>query len=430
MGILTIIAVLLVGMVPVSAAPLPYSNPTTITVPVRGAASPYPSTIVVSDFVDTVTDVNVTLYDINHTWPSDLDILLIGPGGESVILMSDVGGTADVSNLTLALDDAAASSIPYALPSGTYKPTNVDGGYDDIFSDLAPSGPYGTTLSVFNDIDPNGTWSLYVYDDCCFAAGSIAGGWSLEFNATPIGTNEPPTVTVPADITVGNDAGESGAIVNYTATASDPEDGDLTPGCTPVSGSFFEIGTTTVECTATDSENESDSKSFTVTVNDVDAPAVTVPDDITVNATSPKGAVVTFEATATDNASKTTVVCSPPSGSTFAVGTTTVTCTATDDADNQFSDSFTVTVIGAEELLQDLRSLTIDLVNNSSAEKALVATVDQLIQAEAKGDLKSFLAAMIKFNFQLKGYVKTGMISASVAHQLAAQLRQAQDSTF
>ena len=252
----------------------------------------------------------------------------------------------------------------------------------------------------------------------------------LTLGANAPGDTEAPVVTVPANITVSNDPGQNGAIVTFSASASDNVDGSITPDCSPASGSFFPIGTTTVTCTATDSADNIGDASFDVTVNDVEAPAVTVPANITVNATGPNGAVVTFTASASDNTGSTTVACVPPSGSTFAVGTTTVTCTATDDADNQSSGSFTVTVIGADDLLQGLRSMTIDLVNNSSAENALVATVDQLIQAEAKGDLKGFYVAMLKFTFQLNEYQKKGMISASVAHQLGTQLRLVYNATF
>jgi hypothetical protein len=75
--------------------------------------------------------------------------------------------------------------------------------------------------------------------------------------------------------------------------------------------------------------------------------------NITVDATSPAGAVFHYIAPrVTDQANPTDppkAVCTPPSGSTFAIGTTTVTCTATDAADSNspLSTTFTVTVVGA-----------------------------------------------------------------------------------
>jgi Bacterial alpha-L-rhamnosidase 6 hairpin glycosidase domain/Bacterial alpha-L-rhamnosidase C-terminal domain/Alpha-L-rhamnosidase N-terminal domain/HYR domain len=90
---------------------------------------------------------------------------------------------------------------------------------------------------------------------------------------------------------------------------------------------------------------------------DTTPPVLTVPAPITVNATGPDGAVVTYVATATDNLDPHPVVkCVPPPGAVFAIGTTTVTCTATDASMNTSSATFTVHVKGAAEQLVDLRA--------------------------------------------------------------------------
>jgi hypothetical protein len=75
----------------------------------------------------------------------------------------------------------------------------------------------------------------------------------------------PPLITVPADITTSATSA-SGAVVTYTATATDLVDGTITPSCVPASGSIFPIGTTTVTCSATDSAHNTSAGSFTVTV--------------------------------------------------------------------------------------------------------------------------------------------------------------------
>jgi hypothetical protein len=77
--------------------------------------------------------------------------------------------------------------------------------------------------------------------------------------------------------------------------------------------------------------------SFTLDEPDVDpyAPIVTVPSPMRVNATSPAGARVTYTVRATDDRDPdVTPTCTPPSGSTFPIGTTGVTCTARDAAGN------------------------------------------------------------------------------------------------
>jgi hypothetical protein len=82
-----------------------------------------------------------------------------------------------------------------------------------------------------------------------------------------------------------------------------------------------------------------------VTWIDVLPPALGLPADITVAAAAPGGSVVTFTVTVSDNVGGTvTPSCSHASGSTFPIGTTTVTCTAADDSGNAASGSFTVTV--------------------------------------------------------------------------------------
>src|SRR5205085_441849 len=121
----------------------------------------------------------------------------------------------------------------------------------------------------------------------------------------------------------------------------------LTPTCSPSSGSTFPVGTTTVTCSATDSHGNTGSASFTVTVtlNDTTPPVVSVPGDFSVDTESAGGTTVTFSASANDNVDGAlTPSCSPSSGSNFPVGTTKVTCTATDSHGNTGSASFNVTV--------------------------------------------------------------------------------------
>ncbi len=144
--------------------------------------------------------------------------------------------------------------------------------------------------------------------------------------------------------------------MNYTAPTAVDEAGDgpaATVTCAPASGSTFAIGATTVNCTATDADEApgTASQSFTVTVNDTDLALTGVPGNITVNATSPSGAVVNYTApTAVDEAGDSaaaTVSCIPASGSTFVIGATMVTCTAisSDDGQTTVAATFKVAVL-------------------------------------------------------------------------------------
>jgi hypothetical protein len=166
---------------------------------------------------------------------------------------------------------------------------------------------------------------------------------SCSFTVT-VNDTQAPTVVCPGNQTASAAPNTCAANVTFSATAQDNCPG-ATVTCTPASGASFPVGTTTVTCRATDAAgNQSSTCSFTVTVNDTQAPvlgacpaniAQTIPGLSTmVNYTPP---------TATDNCPGASVACTPPSGSTFNVGTTTVTCKATDAAGNMSAScSFTV----------------------------------------------------------------------------------------
>lgn len=189
--------------VPVGAlapgAPVTFSNPTPITIPSVGVATPYPSNIAVSGLPTSASKVTVTLSTLSHTFPDDIDILLVSPSGRKMIIMSDAGGLNAVTNVTITLDDAAATQIPdsAALTTGTFRPGNFLT-VQDPFAPPAPAGPYltpapggtETLTSAFTGSaggNPNGIWSLYVVDDASGDLGSFAGGWSLTI--TPLGSN-------------------------------------------------------------------------------------------------------------------------------------------------------------------------------------------------------------------------------------------------
>ncbi|HVM49336.1 MAG TPA: CARDB domain-containing protein, partial [Candidatus Acidoferrum sp.] len=89
------------------------------------------------------------------------------------------GGGHSVSNLVLTFDDAGAGLLPSSNPdvSGTYRPSVYPGPV--VLPPPAPGPAYGTMLAGVAGYNPNGTWSLFVYDDTVGDSGFIAGGWSL-----------------------------------------------------------------------------------------------------------------------------------------------------------------------------------------------------------------------------------------------------------
>ena len=148
-----------------------------------GAASPYPATRTITGQTGVITDIGVVLDGIWHQRPDDLDMLLVGPRGQKVVLMSDACGTFEVAAFGWRWDDEAAGPMPdgdgtnvCAVPN-TYRPTDHEPG--DQFPAPAPAGPYGSALSDFDLTDPNGEWRLYVNDDSFGATGFFTNRFTL-----------------------------------------------------------------------------------------------------------------------------------------------------------------------------------------------------------------------------------------------------------
>ena len=168
-------------------------------------ATPYPGNIVVANLATiplTGSNVTLTINSFARSGrPDDLDMLLVGPTGASLIVWSDVGGNGGATGtLTITLSDLGATFLPDVGPlvSGTFKPTNESLVQQDPFPAPAPAGPYGnpggltvgagpdTFATEFNGTNPNGTWSLYILDDTPNSGGETTtiGSWSLDINAT------------------------------------------------------------------------------------------------------------------------------------------------------------------------------------------------------------------------------------------------------
>jgi subtilisin-like proprotein convertase family protein len=182
-----------------STTPYTVSNPTAMVIPASGSgaatgapASVYPSTITLSGVPGLVSALTVTLKQLNHTFPDDIDVLLVSPGGQKMIILSDAGSGVDAVNANITINDAAAGLVADSGPlaSGAFRPTNYGG--SDAFPVPAPAGPYltpataGTTTmaSAFAGSSPNGVWSLYVVDDENVDTGNINGGWDLTLVST------------------------------------------------------------------------------------------------------------------------------------------------------------------------------------------------------------------------------------------------------
>jgi subtilisin-like proprotein convertase family protein len=237
-----------------------------------GVGAPYPSTLTVSG-VSTIGKLTVEVRDINHTFPSDIDLMLVGPAGQNVMLMSDAGGGTDALDATLVFDDDAATSITTitALTSGTFQPGN-DNLTSDNFPASAPAPSGGSSLSVFTGTNPNGVWSLYAVDDATGDIGAISGGWCLHIQEAAS-----PSITCPPNDTVPNSQGICGTLADYTGALAPLVAGTPVPTITfsPTAGSLLPVGTTSVTATATNAFGSAQC-SFNVTVADTELPQISV----------------------------------------------------------------------------------------------------------------------------------------------------------
>ena len=207
----------------------------------------------------------------------------------------------------------------------------------------------------------------------------------------------PPAVTVPADIST-EAAASSGVAVSFSASATDLVDGPTSVLCAPASGSTFPLGTTAVTCTAIDAHANASAGSFTVTVRDTTPPVLALPANITTSATSFAGARVTFTASAGDLVDGVrAVVCTPASGSTFAIGATSVSCLSVDTRGNSATRTFVVTVTFD---FQQARTLLLTLINairtgNTAAACSQLTGVIPVIQAQVGSRLTQAEATVV-----------------------------------
>jgi len=155
------------------------TNISTIIIPSVGTATPYPSVLNISGVTGVVSKATVVFNGVSHTWPSDIDAVLVSPAGQAVALMANTGANDSIVNVSITFDDAAAGPLPQfgRITTGSYQPTTF--GTLASLPSAAPAAPYGSSLAAFDGTDPKGNWALYVYDSKDGDSGFIAQGWSL-----------------------------------------------------------------------------------------------------------------------------------------------------------------------------------------------------------------------------------------------------------
>ena len=269
---------------------------------------------------------------------------------------SDAAGNKDTASFKVVVEDTTSPAIGEITAPQATEATSGDGAVVTFTAPAANDvvdGAVRVDCATAAGLSSGDTFSVGTHPVTCAAADAAGNRSSKSFDLV-VEDSTAPTLVLPDDITDAEATSPRGALVEYTATASDIVDGAVTPVCAPPSGSEFGLGDpTTVSCAASDKAGNEAAGSFTVQVVDTTAPVLTEMTSVTEEATSANGAAVTFTApTATDAVGAGPVSCTVgaapgtavASGATFPVDTTTVTCSAKDAAGNTGVESFTVTV--------------------------------------------------------------------------------------
>ena len=245
-----------------------FSAPGAITINDNAIATPYPASINVSGMSGTISKVVVKINGLTHAFARDIDMLLVGPAGQKVMLMSDAGGNLAVSNATVTFDATAAAAVPQttAIATGTYRPTDYTfGGTTDNFPApgpapaASPATPYPADLAVFNGTSPNGTWNLFVLDDGTGDVGNVSGGYTLTITTGAASSNTLPVVVNPGAQTtaVGASALQisasdaNGDTLSYSASGL-PTGLNINPATGFISGTTAATSTNPVTVTVSD----------------------------------------------------------------------------------------------------------------------------------------------------------------------------------
>jgi len=357
------------GAVGITCTPASGSTFRLGTTTVACSASDSHSNSYTNTFVVTVQDTTPPVLAL----PAGPKAEATGPAGAAVSFSATASDLVD-GTVAVSCDHQSGDPFPLGVTevkcSASDKATNTaSGSFKVEVVDTTPpivtppanlvleaTGPAGATATfgavatdlVDGPVTPTclpasgGTFPLGATTVTCAATDARGNKGNAQFTVTVVDTT-PPALSLPT--LLSQEATGPHTAVTWTATATDLVSGPVEVDCDPGSGAAFGVGTTTITCWARDGAGNLASGSFSVEVHDTTPPEVTVPADLTAEATAVDGAAATFAASAADLVDgEVTTSCAPLSGSRFPIGTTTVSCSATDTHGNTGTSSFEVTV--------------------------------------------------------------------------------------
>jgi uncharacterized repeat protein (TIGR01451 family) len=197
-----------------------FASQQSIALPTYGQGAPYPSTLTVSGATGVVSEVTVNLFGLSHTFPTDINALLVSPAGSNVLLMAHAGANHSITNVTLFFDDTGLP-LPQSsqITNGTYRPTAYN---PRTLPHPAPPAPYASILANLNGWSPNGTWSLYTLDD--EGDSGLLTGWGLTLTTVnplnPVCADVGVVASAPAFVSPGTNLTCSVTIFNRGPSAA------------------------------------------------------------------------------------------------------------------------------------------------------------------------------------------------------------------
>ncbi len=277
----------------------------------------------------------------------------VGVSNESYVVL-DVNGNRGECWLTVTVTDTEQPAI--TCPSNVVQGTDA-GVCTAAVSYTAPVGTdncaSGVATSRTGGLGSGATFSLGTHQETYMVQDAVGLQRSCSFNVV-VEDLEAPAITCPSDISLNTAADTCANTISYTDASATDNCGTVTTALLTsslASGSSVAAGSHVARWNATDGVGLTSSCTFNVVVTDNQAPTLTCPSSVAANVDlGVCGAAVSYSVTHTDNCagSSQTRVSGPAPGATFAVGSTSVSYTATDSSSNTQSCSFQVTVTDNE----------------------------------------------------------------------------------
>ena len=343
-------------------------------------------------------------WDFNYNGSFIPDATASGPvvqyaqGFPFYTILPDGVPTGTVFTVCVRVTDSAGIRVgscvhPEIAPPGT-APPSVDVPGDITTEATGPGGAtvtYNATGVVCNQASgatyrlgttPVVCWeSLEGFGEPGWANAVLPGGMAVRVFRVTVVDTKPPAITTPGAVTA-EATGPSGAAVSYSATARTRSTAPSRSPARPHPALRSRWAGRRVDCSASDSHDNTIDRTFNVTVRDTTPPVVSTPGNVTAEATGPSGAAVSYSPTAKDLVDGTApVTCMPASGSKFTLGTTPVICSATDKAGNTSPGYlFNVTVRDTTPPTLKLpANLTADATGPSGARVSFSPTASDLV---------------------------------------------------